>query len=331
MKFKNLSIVWLPLLALCFAACEREKKSNSPETSGNRNIREVKIDSRAKETTNALDSQSKRMPKRHSKQIEHFEEPNPVRDMLIREFAGNLSESQFSEKAKRLWNLKLSELPENLLAPPPNKGELSDSEAFLSRRLTDIINGSPGGAPQSQNQIFLNGIAAIVAERSCDQLQDFAAVRRDSLPPTEADLSVFQALWDAFGNVKSSTSYMEFELWADYHASKNPVYRLLALKASLHSASSQAAELSPEDKRFNLVDAPAKYEFYAKYMDELDPAILAMALKCMGTNPLPEARETIKSMLNKFQTTGDAFLAESAERALTMSYASRGEKYIPSP
>jgi hypothetical protein len=155
-----------------------------------------------------------------------------------------------------------------------------------------------------------------VALGRIELLPEFAMQRANVLPPTGVDLAMFDALNNALDELGPTRLGTPFEPWVQFASAANPVYRLLALRAAMHTTSHAAIGLSPEDPNYSRADAPAKLGFYLRYLSESDPVILTEAIAAIATVPTPEARQAIERFQATQQQRGDAALAQSAAEAL---------------
>jgi hypothetical protein len=103
---------------------------------------------------------------------------------------------------------------------------------------------------------MLGGVSFMAASSRDDLLVEFAKVRADTLPPTISDLAVFQALNSAITELSTGTKSSAFEPWQGLATAKNPLWRLLALRAAMFTTSQAAFAMSSEDSTRAKVDGP---------------------------------------------------------------------------
>jgi hypothetical protein len=254
-----------------------------------------------------------RQPKR---KYDHFVvEPakaSPAVNRLSAEFAGLAAEDAATkQKIKSLWAEAVSKIK---------------NESVLSASSPNVFNGlslpaelaSPWNPNMTMDspESLISGLSYMCVAAGGKQLAEIALERANNLPPTVQDIVIFQALNMGVKELDSSKRGVSFEDWEPLAKARNPLYRLLALRAAMHTTSRAAAGLSSEDPNYTRVDAPAKLGFYLSFLDESDPVILSEAIAAVATVPTPEARQAIEKFHASQQQRGDASLVQAAEEAL---------------
>ena len=197
------------------------------------------------------------------------------------------------------------------------KGTILPKE-FLSPRDVDVSTDNPAA--------MLDALGFIALDRS-GLLPELAKQRANALPPSSVDLVIFDAINGALKELDPPRVDSPFAPWEQLGSAKNPVYRLLALRAALCTSSPAAAGLSPEDPNYARVDASAKLGFYMSYLSEADPTILSEAIAAIATVPTPEARQAIEKFQATQQQRGDATLIQVAADALrTQELITQGKR-----
>ena len=236
----------------------------------------------------------------------------PVAELLKRELEGlHPSDSEFVTRLTTLWNENLDRLSVEDLKSS------SDTKVVNGTLLpTEFANKNPVDLSQDTPEAILKGVSYVAAVGREEMLVNLAEERMDALPPSSIDLKVFGILDSAIGEIGPPRKVSPFEKWVPLAKARNPLYRLLALRAARHSTSLAAADLSPEDPTYNRIDGTAKLSFYLGFFDEKDPAILAETVSAVATVPTPEARQAIEKFKATQQERGNASLVETATGAL---------------
>ena len=300
------------------AGCEREgpAKATRPKSSEpSKAIISETLPSQvsSKETDGII---FKKGPKqRYSQIIVLPEQPHPVGDKLRQELGGMTpNEPAFRTKLASLWAENLAQLSNK---PLPSATEPSvRSGARLPQELVGIIHGDKSNISPSPIQALLNGLSVAAAVTHAELLSQFTAERANVLPPTEADVAIFNALIVGIKELGPSQSNSDFESWEQLADAPNPICRLLALRAAVHTTSRSAAGLSSEDSSYTRVDGAAKLGFYLRYLNQSDPVILSSAIEALATVPLAEAREAIESFRLSQAARGETTLMQVASDAL---------------
>jgi hypothetical protein len=216
-----------------------------------------------------------------------------------------------------LWNDGFARLP-NMPLPSSKVSEIADGTK-LPDEIETVLRESRSGTGEDTAEELVRGVAMWSALMCNDILTDFAKQRANTLPPTKADIAIYEALNAGIGEftqTRGQNSYASFEQWEPFANALNPIYRLLALRAASVAVSKPAWEVDVDSKEFNQINAKPKMEFYLNYLDEKDTLILANAIRSLGTVPLPEARQAIEKFHAQQLQKGDTVLIQAAEEAL---------------
>ena len=254
-----------------------------------------------------------RVPKqKHSQIIASPDEGNPIGERLKRELGGIefKNKNLATNKVRDLWNENIAKL-----STAPLKSS-SDAAVARGERLPHEIKSELPDCKSDTSEAMTFGLSLASVMSGDSLLIEFIANRADSLPPLQTDLIVFQAINLAVDELGPNKIGAAFERWEPLAKARNPLYRLLALRAAIRTTSRAAAGLSSEDPNYTRVDAPAKLGFYLSFLNESDPIILAEAIAAVATVPTPEARQAIEKFQAAQQRRGDASLAQAAAEAL---------------
>jgi hypothetical protein len=257
-----------------------------------------------------------RQPKRkHPHLIIPPDQPNPTIDRLQRELGGiKMNDPEFAMKVSRLWKESVAQLSAATL-PSATDAKVANGTR-LPKELEDALHARTNKNDDASPQDMLNGLGVVMASTQTDLLPQYAQERMNALPPTATDLAIFEALNRGIGELNPSSGVATFERWEPLAKARNPLYRLLALRAAIRTTSRAAFGLSSEDPNYTRIDGPAKLGFYLSFLDESDPIILAEAIAAVATVPTPEARQAIEKFQAVQQQRGDAALAQAAADAL---------------
>ena len=238
--------------------------------------------------------------------------PNPVGEKLKRELEGlHPNDPEFTKRLARLWDESLAHIDERNLKSS-NILEVA-SGIFLPTELTDHRSVNIG---EDTPAAILTGVSYIAAAAREEMLVDFAKKRMNALPPTSIDLETFRILNSAIIELGPTKKISAFEPWKPLAKARNPLYRLLALRAAIRTTAQSASNLSSEDPSYNRVDGSAKLDFYLNFLDEKDPIMLAEAISAVATVPTPEARKAIENFQASQMQRGNASLLQAAADAL---------------
>lgn len=296
------------MVALLLAGCGRDepKSKHNPDPIAKNEFK----------TTAVSAAYTKQAPKREPKQkypqlVSLPPPPNPIAERLTRELLGLRStDAGFKAKVSQLWHDSVSRLSNSPLSSVSD--ELVAKGAVLPKELSSPRNRDNS----TDNPAAMIDALGFVALGRIELLPEFAMQRANVLPPTSVDLAIFDAFNNALDELGPTNLGTPFEPWVQLASATNPIYRLLALRAAMHTTSRAASGLSSEDPNFTRIDAPAKLSFYLRYLNEGDPKILSEAIAAIATVPTPEARQAIE----KFQATqhqrGNSVLTQVAADAL---------------
>jgi len=171
---------------------------------------------------------------------------------------------------------------------------------------------------QSKDTVhMLELLAGLSGTVGGNHLPSLLADRANQLPPTDADLAAYYAVSQGIGEMNPSTNRPYLELWKPLTQAKNPIYRLLALKAGERAISENARAISTEDRRFNSADAPAKVAFFQPFLIEQDPIILKEAVRAMGSLASPDAKAALERFRASQEQAGNSELVGAADEALS--------------
>jgi len=246
------------------------------------------------------------------------EQPNPIRDKLnkvIKDANGNIV--KLSENFTGLWNDGIGRLPNTVLSSS-KVAEIANG-AKLPKEIEIVLKGTRTGTGEDTAEELVRGVALWSALMCNDLLTHFAKQRANALPPTTADLAIYEALNAGIGEfttTRGQSSYASFEKWEPFAKAANPIYRLLALKAASLAVSKPAWEVDIDSKDFNRINELPKMDFYLSYLNEKDPIILSKAIRSLSFVPLPEALQAIEKFHAQQLKIGDTVLIQAAEEAL---------------
>ena len=254
-----------------------------------------------------------RQPKRkHDQYVVEPAKASPVVNRLNDEFAGLTAGAPATKsKINALWAEAVSKL-KNV-----SVGSASSPSIFKGILLPEEFANpwNPNMTVESAESL-LSGLSYMCVAAGGKQLTEIALERANNLPPTVEDIATFKALNMGVKELDSTKRGVFFEDWEPLANARNPLYRLLALRAAVRTTSRAAAGVSSEDPNYTRVDAPAKLGFYLRYLNESDPTILSEAIAAIATVPTPEARQAIEKFQVTQQQRGDAALAQVAADAL---------------
>lgn len=315
------------MAALLLAGCDRDASENAtvpkPEQEHTSDPA-AKHESQPKLVAIAA-SDSKQAPKRGPKQkypqlISSPPPANAITERLTRELSGIRPEdANFKEKVSQLWRDNVNRLPDSRLS--------STGEELIAKGVAlpqELLSPRPRDTSTDNPAAMLDALGFVALGR-IDLLPEFVRQRANVLPPTSVDLAMFDALNNALDELGPTRLGTPLEPWVQFASAANPVYRLLALRAAMHTTSQAALGLSPEDPKYTRIDAPAKLVFYLRYLEESDAIILSEAIAAIATVPTAEARQAIEKFQVLQQQQGNTALAQVAADALrTQKLISQG-------
>ena len=257
------------------------------------------------------------MPKqKHPQIITSPDKPNPIGERLIKELSSLRPDGkQYTEKIRELWNQNLRKLSDAPLQSASD--DLIAKGNFLPIELNQVRQLDRTQVTPEASLLFI--VFASLASGQDSILHEFAKQRANVLPPTTADLAIYDALSAGIGEfttTRGQSSYTSFEKWEPFANAANPIYRLLALKAAPVAVTKPAWEVDIDSKEFNRINELPKMNFYLSYLNEKDPIILSKAIRSLSFVPLPEARQAIENFHAQQLKKGDTVLIQAAEQAL---------------
>jgi hypothetical protein len=246
------------------------------------------------------------------------------RDRLRREFAGvGPGDPRFYETLRRLWN----EIDWRALDRPVDSA--GDSKVASGKLLPTELKAFFSGEAEANGAVpfakrwdeenisrILAWLAGWSGVQGGNHLPGLLADRANQLPPTVADLVTYYAVSQGIKEMSPSTNRPYLELWKPLTEAKNPIYRLLALEAGVRAISANARSISTEDRRFNEVDGDAKVAFVQPFLSEVDPLLLARAVRVMGSLASPQAKTALERFRAAQQQAGNAEMVFAADEAL---------------
>ena len=162
----------------------------------------------------------------------------------------------------------------------------------------------------------LTWIATLDCMSGGHQLSNLLQERANELPPTQGDLVILYAAVQGIREFNSDTNRPILEDWDQLSQGKNPIYRLIALKASIASTPRKWAHISSEDPRYGEVTNSEKLRFLNSYMNEKDPIILLEAIRAVRSHPSKEAIAMLERLRSDPEITKNKKAYESVEEAL---------------
>ena len=244
------------------------------------------------------------------------EKPNSTAEKLNRELKGlDAKGPEFARKLTQLWNESIAQL---LTTPLPSAANADVAKGvMLPKEIMPVLESTESRSHDESAIAMLCGVSGMAAFGRSELLSQFANQRANVLPPTAADIAVFEALDEGIREVSSMPGAASFELWEPFANATNPIYRMLALRAATYTTSRAVAGFTSDElPNFTQVDTAAKLAFYLKYLNEKDSVILMEALDSLSAVPLPKAREAIEKFHASQLEKGDEVLAKAAADAL---------------
>jgi len=250
---------------------------------------------------------------------------DPVRDRLRREFDGiTANDPRFFQTLRKLWSAASIPTADRAVnSASVNEVALGVLLPSELKSLLEQIGPMDEALPftrdaQSKDTVhMLELLAGLSGTVGGNHLPSLLADRANQLPPTDADLAAYYAVSQGIGEMNPSTNRPYLELWKPLTQAKNPIYRLLALKAGERAISENARAISTEDRRFNSADAPAKVAFFQPFLIEQDPIILKEAVRAMGSLASPDAKAALERFRASQEQAGNSELVGAADEALS--------------
>ena len=135
--------------------------------------------------------------------------------------------------------------------------------------------------------------------------------RGNNLLPTKGDLVAFLAVLEGLHEIQYST----IEDWQYLGESKNPIYRLLGLKAVARSSPAAVATSSEDQSTLPVVHA-AQLNFYRQYLDETDSIVISTLINALSRIENKESREMLQTIRDKQSRLGNKGLVSQVDEAL---------------
>ena len=240
------------------------------------------------------------------------DQPNLVGERLKREFSGlDPKSAEFRSLTLKLWNENLNKLVKEPLQSSSNL-EVANGYTlpfeYKSWKVTNPNSDSP--------ENMINGLGLMVLLSGDDLMIDLIKLRSDIIPPSEVDFIIFKSMSTALDEIRQVGTVSNFEKWKELSASRNPLYRLLALKAARRSVTQSAIGVSPESPDYNRLNAQPKLGFYLGFLAEKDLIILTEAISAIATIPTPDAKIALEKFENLQMQNKNTYLAQLAKEAL---------------
>ena len=282
---------------------------NSPRASISQN---ENITSDPPATADAKQNQIRKPKQKYSELVGSSDRLNPVGERLKQELAGLRPTDPASiTKLTNLWEKNVAQLSSR---PIPSVSDDAVARGVILPK--ELLPPVPVDIWKDTPEAMISGVSLAAAAGCNELLIKFVAQRANILPPTSVDVTIFEAINSVLDELSPTRQISAFEPWKQFGNSANPIYRLLALRASVYTTSKEASGLSIESDEFSRVDASAKLGFYLSYLDEKDPVILTEAIRVLSHVPLPEARQAIEKFHAQQLQKGDPVLIQAAEEAL---------------
>jgi len=298
--------------------CKREassKKANKNEADSRENhSRQHNVSEQEAQQLKNLDTKEQLPPgdfkqtKPRRPKVQNFQNsPDSLEDQLLSEFSNEISKigkpnsTEYYEKMTQMWQDTLNEVFERPLEEQGaaiTNGEELPKEAIgliLTKYKKDILPFS-----QSSNEIragrWLAGLAAWESIYGGHLLPELLQPRSNQLPSTEKDLAILYASLQGIHELNLTTNKAILEEWEPLANAKNPIYRLIALKASVSATPKQWLNLSSEDQDYNKTVAPEKVQFYRNYLNETDPTIILTLVESIRIHPSKESFDLLSDL-----------------------------------
>lgn len=139
--------------------------------------------------------------------------------------------------------------------------------------------------------------------------------RNNELPPNSLDLAVLYSSMKAFKEINPIDNETELSSWSSMSRSRNPIYRLIALQASVVATPQEVQGISSEDTRYNLKASEAKNNMYQDYLKETDPFIVMELVKMISIHPCVEAKINLENLEGNTMVKSREILRQEIEIA----------------
>lgn len=206
--------------------------------------------------------------------------------------------------------LEGEEVVQNGLVLPSAVSSLLSGEEFS---VNDIeVLKSESEKEMGEKIFWLFSMDSLSGGRMIPQLIN---ARSDGLPPTSLDLAVLYSTMKAFRKINPVNNKTELASWSSMSSSSNPIYRLIALKASVVATPEEVQNISSEDRRYNLKAAKSKNIFYQDYLEETDPFIVLELIRTISIHPCGEAKINFEKLEANPFVKGSELLRQEIEIA----------------
>ena len=231
-------------------------------------------------------------------------------------------------KVLRLWQAFVSEFDEPIgeVTNVENETKYLPEEIAEAKRsnkpfLDDLVAGEVSFL-DDQNElyqasgIYLTGLYA--ATFAVDDIALLLSDRAAKLPQTKADVVIFHALDNSIREIGSGASQArpKIENLIPYTEATNPIYRLLALKATAAALPNDIESMAAADSSVRRKIENDRIKVYQTYIKENDPVIIAELIHILATNSSKEASSLLKKIREQQQQQGDQNLVTQTDYAL---------------
>lgn len=142
----------------------------------------------------------------------------------------------------------------------------------------------------------LTWLATLDSMSGGKQLASHLQKRANSWPPSNLDLAIFYASLEGVRELNPSTNKPVLEEWEPLTKAKNPIYRLIALKASIPATPRDTLHISTEDPKYNQAVVPGMVRFYEHYLNEKHPLILSELIASVQTITSKDSMDLLKKL-----------------------------------
>ena len=258
--------------------------------------------------------------------------PNPPNhapdDLFIQEFREEFKglaphSEEFRKKVSASWkeigtrsfNRKIANLTEAAKTGrklPPQAVELLQQGQIEKDKLPFAIDEN-----ETKDGRWLTGLATMLSIDGGKFLTELLSERANKLPPSQGDLAIFYACIQGIRELNPSTNRPILEDWEELAAAANPIYRLIAIKASIAATPRRHAHLSTENPKYNEIASQANLKFLQAFLNEEDPTILAETVRAISAHSNDEANAMLEQLANNPTAKQDPSLQQSIKEAIT--------------
>jgi hypothetical protein len=298
------------------------KENQRPQTS--RDLQEDKMPksgnseepANKKEPANKEESASSLVPQLRENigvelpQIQLHPEVKKSRDEIGSELSALLNDKEKSGKyVIKKWSELTSFLPRTPLSSS-NVSAISDGlilppeclEVFRdSATYTELVLAGKHLAFTEPAEIRASAGILSLGTGLGDMLPSLLLKHSNDLPPTESDIAIFAAIVTSISD--SPPNMTSIDEWRNLAKSKNPIYRLIAIKA--------AGQGSWNENRTDGI-----LGFTTLYEKETDPQILSNLAQILATVPSLEARRRLELLSSIAASSNNDLLKEDVSQAL---------------